>query len=461
MILCIAVCAEVPQVSNVNVPQSDISFSIDGNDNLWSGKVTFDLTDDSDTNYVSILLASPDSVHVPDSMWGDVRTAPGAGKTVYFTFRRSGSGFGSGCSLRVTAGDSAIDADCEPMTPFPKRVIIFDDFETRKPVFGWFGGWKSNPSGTGTFNRRCMMSDQREPHTKVGFNAVPGPRCDNVNKSYFQYRYTGVMAIPSQQLQMYNMEEADNYHNYITIVPFGWRTYVHDWAHARPNDGSGDGFQLGERMDEFYCLVRPPWNYATDTLFMDNIILYAQHEDSIGAIKEMEERFPRRVAFLGSFESGTKDPFWSGEYELLQSGLPGSYWAFAHAIDSTGGSGKYIKLDTPHETNTPWGRFAGHQTRLRFRYFIKGNTTSLTVKFDGKIMGIELAPESWSVQLDNLETGRWAWITANFTEDGTTGSGNPRKLSNGDEVNWISFLMPGATGTDDFYVDEVTMYEPQ
>jgi len=143
----------------------------------------------------------------------------------------------------------------------------------------------------------------------------------------------------------------------------------------------------------------------------------------------------------------------------MQSGLPGAYWAYAHAIDNTADGGKYIKLETPREANTDWGRYAGVNTRLRFRYFITGGTTDLTVKFDGKIFGI--ADESWTVDLSNLETDAWTWVTADFTHDCVAAGSATRTLMTGDEIINISFLMPDASGSDEFYVDEVTLYEPR
>lgn len=449
----------LPVVSNVQVNQADIILT-PGPVTVWTGKAMFDLSDaDSDTLYVSALLSFANGVTAPDSMWGDIKTSPGAGKQIYFLFSCSTS-FGNACSLRVTAGDSACDAFCEPMVPFPKRIITCNDFETRYTQFwGLFGLPRMGESVPGTFNQTTNYTEDIGGIMKVGFNAVPGPRCDNVNKVIIQYRHTRSRTVSWCYLQMYHMEEADNYSQVVMLTRNAWSYIIADWAKATPNDGSGAGFRPGDRMDELYCYFpTSQWNNSTDTLYLDNMILYAQHEDSIDAIRNMTERLPRRVAYVGSFETGTQAEHWPGTYTLTETGAPGGYWAYAHAVDSAG-AGKYVKVYLQGYPDD--GRFTGEQTRVRFRYYVNGSKTALTVRLHGSIGGI--LNEVWHLDANNLVTGRWEWATADFTLNGIGESGDPRSrpVGYGDIIRHISFLMPGASGLDDFYIDEVTLYEPK
>jgi hypothetical protein len=464
--LGLLVHADVPQVSNVNVSQSNISFGVgSGNVNQWQGRVTFDITDDSESSYVSILLTYSDSIYTPDSMWGDVRTTPGTGKTVYFLFKKPGSSFGTSCSLRVTVGDSASDANCEPMIPFPQRVVTYDDFENKHHSggWGWYGNHVYNEPVPGTFNKRSLMgSEDKGGKIKdfmiVGINAVPAPQVGNINRVYFQYRWTGTF--PVVNIKLFNMTEADNYNIDALVKPFTWHSMIVDWKNARPNDGSGDGFQEGERMDELNWNIYRPYNILTDSFLVDNIILYTPHRDSIRAIKEMTERLPRRVFGHYSFDGGHANPglYWPGKFTLTTSGTVGGYWGYIQAITRPGG-GKYAEVNLNGHPSR--GRYVGRQNRVRFRYFIKGNTTDLKVVMQDSIMST--VKRDWEVGLSGLVTNRWAWVDADFTNNGTANNGQlpGTSIMPGSVVITASFIMENAQSSDELYIDEITMYEPR
>ena len=65
------------------------------------------------------------------------------------------------------------------------------------------------------------------------------------------------------------------------------------------------------------------------------------------------------------------------------------------------------------------------------------------------------------MDLGSLPTGRWAWATADFTHNSVPESGSSGVIAYGDGVTDISFIMAGAAGTDDFYLDEIYLYEPR
>src|SRR3989339_1281998 len=419
--------ARAPVVSNVHVNQSDIS-SDSGAICTWQGMVTFDVQDT-------------------------------AIDTVYIRFTNASS-FGAGCSLRVTAGDSACDAFCEPLQPFPRRVITYEDMEVRHNMYCWgiFGSHYWGKEVPGTFNRRTLYNEpgwrvRGTVSAAVGNNACPGPRCENINRMFFMYRYTGTR-LNTMTVQMYNMDEADNYHMTVPIIKGQWASMTVDWKNGVPNSGGGDGFQAGERMDEITLYMGYPWDNATDTIFLDNIILYAPEADSVNAVRNMVEPMPRRVGYIGSFETGTKAEHWPGEYELTQTGVSGAYYAFARAIANPLG-GKYVKLDL--QGVEYHGRYASNQTRLMFRYFIKSASKEMKIQFIDSLNTVLTL--TYQVILNNLASEQWQWAMADFTNNAT--ESHNFQIKAGASVDYIVFKMDDAQEGDEFYVDEVTLYEPR
>ena len=213
---------------------------------------------------------------------------------------------------------------------------------------------------------------------------------------------------------------------------------------ARRNDGSKEAFKKGERMDDLKVFIRPPGDGKKPEFILDDAIFFSEDP----ALPPEAEPFPNRVMFLAAFDTGirpeaTKQKFFPGEFAVPKSGPPGSYWVVAQAVPVKGGnqSRVLLKLAPP--------RTVGKETKLRFRYWLKGAEKMNIVLRDAT------ASTGRLVELKGLPQGKWVTKYVNFTK-GSTGGG---KLSPGNKVDSLAFVVDGAGEKVKLYVDEIVLYD--
>jgi hypothetical protein len=161
------------------------------------------------------------------------------------------------------------------------------------------------------------------------------------------------------------------------------------------------------------------------------------------------EPFPNRVIYLAAFDTGPKETYWPGEFELADSRLPpGTYWCAARAVLHDAGPGKWIRL----KIEPP--RPVGQTTKLRFRYYLTG-TGSMTVQiFDLTDM------DNRHVRLTDLPQGQWQQANLNFTADARRNDGTDTPFSPGHNVDDVFFLVtPHGDEPLDLLIDEVVLYD--
>src|SRR4030095_2679127 len=109
---------------------------------------------------------------------------------------------------------------------------------------------------------------------------------------------------------------------------------------ARRNDGSPQTFRDGERMDDFKVFVGKPAHAASYELFLDDVIFYANDP----ALPPDTEPFPNRVIFLAPFDTGPKEKYWPGDFQIVEQSPTGSYWRAAKSVPRKDGKAAMIRL---------------------------------------------------------------------------------------------------------------------
>jgi hypothetical protein len=331
---------------------------------------------------------------------------------------------------------------------FPHRIWAACDFEGRTPDYGWFGPaeLKNIPRYPG--NATALgVSERPYKNTSAlmtGINPVPGPRMGKVNYLYLRYFLQGTT---EATFQYFRLSREDNNHVHVTGLTEGkWSELTLNFTRdARRNDGSDEPFAEGERMDDFKVFVGKPGDGKKYELFLDDVIFFAEDPKR----PPEKEPFPNRVIFLAAFDTGEKEKYWPGEFEIVEKGLPAdSYWRVARAVPRKEGKGKWVRL----QINPP--RPVGEQTRLRFRYHLTG-ASALTVQvFDATDQ------DNRHVRLKGLKTGEWATAYLDFTADGKRNDGKDTPFAAGHKVDDLFFFVePEGKGEANLLVDEVVLYD--
>src|SRR6185295_8857840 len=144
-------------------------------------------------------------------------------------------------------------------------------------------------------------------------------------------------------------------------------------------------------------------------LFLDDVIFFSEDPK----LPPEKEPFPNRVIFLAAFDTGPKEKYWPGDFEIVEKGLPAdSWWRVARAVPRKEGKGKWIRL----QINPP--RPVGEHTKLRFRCHLAGASTLTAQIFDATDQ------DNRHVSLRDLKQGAWTTLEVDFTRDGRRNDGS-------------------------------------
>jgi hypothetical protein len=331
---------------------------------------------------------------------------------------------------------------------FPHRIWAACDFEGQTPDYGWFGKpeRKNIPEypGNATALRAEPGPYQNFSAVMTGINPVPGPRMGKVNHLCVRYHLTGG---DSATFQHFSLTREDNWHVRSTGLPTGrWTDATMNFTRdARRNDGSTEPFAEGERMDDFKLFAGTPAEAGRYQLLIDDVIFFATDP----ALPVEPEPFPNRIIYLAAFDTGEKEKYWPGEFELAEKPPAGAFWRAARAIAQADGKGKWIRLEI-----TP-PRPVGATTKLRFRYHLTGATTMTVQIFDAT------AQDNRHVNLKDLKTNAWTTQYVNFSRDSRRNdSTSPSLFAAGNKVDDLFFFVPSAKPEAvELFVDEVTLFD--
>jgi hypothetical protein len=333
---------------------------------------------------------------------------------------------------------------------FPHRIWAACDFEGQTPDYGWFGRVETNdiPHYPGNASALAAVPGPYRDvsATMTGVNPVPGPRMGKVNHLFVRYHLTGGN---EATFQHFSLTREDNWHIRASGLATGrWAEVTLNFTRdARRNDGSAEPFADGERMDDFKIFAGKPVDAGGYRLLIDDVIFFADDP----ALPPEPEPFPRRVIFLAAFDTGAKEKYWPGDFELVEKPPAGAYWRAARAVLRRDGKEKWVRL----EIRPP--RPVGAHTKLRFRCYLTG-ATSLTVQiFDATVQ------DNRHVRLNDLKQGEWTTIYVDLTRDSRRNDDTTRSVfAAGNKVDDLFFFVrPDGEREVDFFVDEVVLYDAE
>jgi hypothetical protein len=225
----------------------------------------------------------------------------------------------------------AARASVQKPASFPHRVWAACDFEGQTPDYGWFGPVETNNIRTYPGNRTALGVGSR-PYQKfsaimTGINPVPGPRMGKENGLFLRYFLKGGS---DATFQHFSLTREDNWHIKVSgLVTGKWSEVTLNFTRdARRNDGSSEPFGEGERMDDFKIFAGPPDEAAKYDLLIDDVIFFANDP----ALPPEPEPFPNRVIFLAAFDTGPKERYWPGDFDIIEQPPPGGYWRAARSV---------------------------------------------------------------------------------------------------------------------------------
>jgi hypothetical protein len=224
-----------------------------------------------------------------------------------------------------------------------------------------------------------------------------------------------------------------------------WDSIALDFTRdARRNDGSPEPFGEGERMDDFKLFAGQPHQAANYELLIDDVIFFATDP----ALPPEPEPFPNRVILLAAFDTGPKERYWPGDFELVEDPPVGAFWRAAKGVPRRDGKGPFIRLGI--EPPRPVG---GH-TKLRFRYFLTGATACTVQIFDATVQ------DNRHVRLTDLKQGEWTTLYLDFSKDSRRNDGTPNSpFAAGNLVDDLFFFLEGGRGNPTLFVDEVVLFD--
>lgn len=342
-------------------------------------------------------------------------------------------------------------AQAEPLPParFPHRIWAACDFEARTPDYGWFGPPESNNIPRYPGNATALGVSQR-PYKNLsavmtGINPVPGPRMGKENHLCLRYFLKGAT---DATFQHFSLTSEDNNHIRVAGLTEGrWsRVTMHFTRDGQRNDGTpGVPFQDGERMDDLKIFAGHPAKTKEVDLLIDDVIFFANDP----ALPPEPEPFPDRVIYLAAFDTGPKEKYWPGEFEIVGKDLPeGSYWNVARSVPRSNNRGPWVRLQI--EPTRP----VGARTKLRFRYHLTG-ASKLTVQiFDFTDM------DNRHIRLDGLATNTWRTVYVDFAKDGRKNDGRQTPFAAGHVVDDLFFFVEPDPGREAvLLLDEVVLFD--
>jgi hypothetical protein len=346
---------------------------------------------------------------------------------------------------------------------FPTRIWAACDFEGRTPDYAWFGPAEKKliPDYPGNVTALGVSERPYRDFSALmtGINPVPGPRMGKENHLYLRYYLKGGT---EATFQHFSLTREDNNHIHVTGLTEGkWSELTLNFTRdARRNDGSPEAFAEGERMDDFKVFVGKPKGGKQYELYLDDVIFFSvdpkqpadpkSGETKAGDKKPADtELFPNRVIFLAAFDTGPKEKYWPGEFEMAEKGLPAdSWWRVARAVPRKDGKGKWVRL----QIEPP--RPVGQRTKLRFRYHLTGASAMTVQVFD------VTDQDNRHVRLKGLKQKEWATAYVDFTADGKRNDGSDTPFAAGHKVDDLFFFLePDGKEEPNLLLDEVVLYD--
>jgi hypothetical protein len=336
---------------------------------------------------------------------------------------------------------------------FPTRIWAACDFEGRTPDYAWFGPAekKSFPDYPGNVTALAVSERPYRDFSALmtGINPVPGPRMGKENYLYLRYLLKGGT---EATFQHFSLTREDNNHIHVTGLTEGkWSELTLNFTRdARRNDGSAEAFAEGERMDDFKVFVGKPKDGRKYELFLDDVIFFSVDPKQPADTKPDDpEPFPNRVIFLAAFDTGPKEKYWPGEFEIAEKELPAdSWWRVARAVARKDGKGKWVRL----QIEPP--RPVGERTKLRFRYHLTGASKMTAQIFDATDQ------DNRHVRLTGLKQKQWSTASVDFTADGKRNDGSDTPFAAGHKVDDLFFFVePDGKEEVNLLLDEVVLFD--
>ncbi len=332
---------------------------------------------------------------------------------------------------------------------FPHRIWAACDFESRTPDYAWFGPAETNNLPRYPGNATALGVGER-PYQNfsaimTGINPVPGPRMGKVNHLYLRYYLTGGA---EATFQHFSLTSNDNNHIRMSGLTEGkWAEVTMNFARdAQRNDGTpGVPFKAGERMDDLKIFVGKPSDGKHHDLVIDDVIFFATDPELLPE----PEPFPNRVILLAAFDTGPKEKYWPGEFEIVEKDLPAdSYWRVARAVPRKDGIGKLIRLQIDPV------RAVGAHTKLRFRYYLTGSRRMTVQIFDLTDM------DNRHIHLRDPKPGQWQTLYLDFTNDARRNDGSDTPFAAGHKVDDLFFFVqPDGAEPEELLIDEVVLFD--
>jgi hypothetical protein len=330
---------------------------------------------------------------------------------------------------------------------FPHRIWAACDFEARLPDYAWFGPAETNNLPKYPGNRTALGVEAR-PYRNfsgvmTGINPVPGPRMGKENHLFLRYFLRGAS---NATFQHFSLTREDNQHINVSGLTEGrWTELDLNFTRdARRNDGSAQPFGEGERMDDFKVFVGEPARAASYELFLDDVIFYANDP----ALPPDKEPFPNRVIFLASFDTGPKEKYWPGDFEIVEQPPANAYWRAAKSVPRRDGKAVMVRL----QIHPP--RPVGARTKVRFRYHLTGASEMTVQIFDATVQ------DNRNVILRGCEAGKWTTACVDLTADACRNDGTRDTFRAGNNVDDLFFFVPSQAGREPtLFVDEVVLFD--
>jgi hypothetical protein len=342
----------------------------------------------------------------------------------------------------------AAHAETRRVASFPHRIWAACDFEGQTPDYGWFGRAETNviPKYPGNVTALAAAPGPYRDHGAVmtGINPVPGPRMGKVNQLFLRYRLEGGT---EAAFQHFSLTREDNWHIRVNGLEEGrWSELTLNFTRdAQRNDGSAERFTEGERMDDFKIFAGKPAEATKYRLYIDDVIFFANDP----ALPPEPEPFPNRVIFLAAFDTGPKEKYWPGDFELAEKPPTNAFWRAARAVPRKDGQGKRVSL--PIEPPRP----VGAHTKLRFRYHLSGSSRMTVQIFDATVQ------DNRHLNLTGLKQDEWTTCYVDFSRDSRRNDGAANSpFAAGNRVDDIFFLVrPDGPQSVELYVDEVVLFD--
>lgn len=165
----------------------------------------------------------------------------------------------------------------------------------------------------------------------TGINPVPGPRMGRENGLFLRCFLQGGT---DATFRHFSLTREDNCQINVTGLTTGrWSEVTLNFTRdARRNNGSPEPFDVDERMDDFEIFAGRAGERANYELCVDDVIFFANDP----ARPPEPEPFPHRVIFLAAFDTGLKEKYWPGDFEIVEKPPVGAQWWAARSLPMKG-----------------------------------------------------------------------------------------------------------------------------